>query len=145
MNKYNPEEFANDIKNMMKEYGLPYIDIKIYNESANDNSKDSSKLKSPLKNVSLKIEALVNALLGDMMFAGMEEAGFLINQLENQIGDLLTLSAYLRLKHDKNKITNVIKDKIENVMKQRKAESIPIPKAFSEALKEILKDDNIDG
>tara|TARA_R110000824_G_scaffold364581_1_gene552959 strand:+ start:100 stop:525 length:426 start_codon:yes stop_codon:yes gene_type:complete len=139
MNKHNAEEFARDIKEMMKEYGLPYVEITIYNENLKDESR------SPLKHVSLKMESLINALLGDMMFAGMEEAGFIINQLENQVGDLLTLSAYLRLKHERNKLNNVLKGKIENVMKQKNAVSVPIPEVFREVLKEIAEKDKKKG
>ena len=139
MNKHNAEEFAREIKEVMKEYGLPYVEITIYNESPEDKSR------SPLKHVSLKMEALVNALLGDMMFAGMEEAGFIINQLENQVGDLLTLSAYLRLKHERMKLNKVLKSKIENVNKQKKAVSVPIPEVFREVLKEIAEKDKKKG
>ena len=79
------------------------------------------------------------------MFAGMEEAGFIINQLENQVGDLLTLSAYLRLKHERMKLNKVLKSKIENVMKQKKAVSVPIPEVFREVLKEIAEKDKKKG
>ena len=139
MNNHNAEEFAREIKEVMKEYGLPYVEITIYNESPEDKSR------SPLKHVSLKMEALVNALLGDMMFAGMEEAGFIINQLENQVGDLLTLSAYLRLKHERMKLNKVLKSKIENVMKQKKAVSVPKQEVFREVLKEIAEKDKKKG
>ena len=132
MYKEFSEEFADDIRNMMKHFGLPYIEIKIYNESPED------ELRSPVKHISLKMEALVNALLGDMMFAGMDEAGYILNHFVNQIDDLMTFSSYLRMKHEKLRLNNVLKAKLTEVMEQYKHSKVsPIPKVFEDALKDI--------
>ena len=88
------EQFADDIRKMMEHFKLPYIEITLHNEH------DEDSPTSPLNEISNKMEALVNALLGDVMFAGMEEGSFLLNHFENQIEDLLSLSSYLRLKHE---------------------------------------------
>ena len=128
-----PEEFAKDVRNMMQHFNLPYIEVNTHNEN-------DEVVNSPLKTVSYKIEALINALLGDIMFAGMEEGSFLLNHLENQIEDLLQFSSYLRLRHEKGKLdVRLKKEVLKNISNKRKSEEEnPVPKVFTEALADIL-------
>ena len=116
----------------MIHFNLPYIEITVHNES------EADKPTSPLTHISHKIEALVNALLGDVMFAGMEEGSFMLNHFENQIEDLMTFSSYLRMKHEKDKLEKVTRDKLKELLEERKHNEVPLPSVFSEALDEIL-------
>ena len=132
MYKDQADQFAEDIREMMKHFNLPYLEITIHNEGDDD-------VRSPLKQISAKTEALINALLGDVMFAGMEEGSFLLNHFENQVEDLLSFSSYLRLKHEKQKLQGVVKDQLKQYMNNKKSEEIPIPKVFAKALEEIME------
>lgn len=132
MFKDSSEEFADDVRKMMIHFNLPYIEITVHNES------EADKPTSPLTHISHKIEALVNALLGDVMFAGMEEGSFMLNHFENQIEDLMTFSSYLRMKHEKDKLEKVTRDKLKELLEERKRNEVPLPSVFSEALDEIL-------
>ena len=132
MYKDQADQFAEDVREMMKHFNLPYLEITIHNEGDDD-------VRSPLKQISAKTEALINALLGDVMFAGMEEGSFLLNHFENQIEDLLSFSSYLRLKHEKQKLQGVVKDQLKQYMNNKKSEEIPIPKVFAKALEEIME------
>ena len=132
------EQFADDIRKMMEHFKLPYIEITLHNEH------DEDRPTSPLNEISNKMEALVNALLGYVMFAGMEEGSFLLNHFENQIEDLLSLSSYLRLKHEKEKLQNLSKKQIDKIIDKQKEKEIPIPIAFAKALEEIMNKHNLD-
>ena len=143
MDNDSPEEFADAIRDLMDHFNLPYVKISIYNE------QEDGPISISLKYVSLKIEALINALLSDIMLAHMNEAGYLLNQLENQVDSLLAFSAYLRLQNEKSRLDFTLSDKMEEAKSEKRnaAQATPIPKIFSDILKNIntpKKDEKVD-
>ena len=56
----------------------------------------------------------------------MDEGGYLLGSLESNLDSLLTLSSYLRLKHEKGKLSKVL-----NKIKDTK-EPTPVPNVFIE-------------
>tara|TARA_R110002020_G_C15933081_1_gene743981 strand:+ start:287 stop:685 length:399 start_codon:yes stop_codon:yes gene_type:complete len=123
-----PEEYILELRQLMREFDLPYIEIELKNED----------FKSPLLNVSHKLEAAINSIIADIFLAKMEEGVYLLGSLELDVDNLLTLSSYLRLKHEKNKISKFL-DKLTD---KKKSKRTPIPKIFEEAFDNELENRN---
>jgi len=113
----------------MREFNLPYIEINIKN-------KDEG---FPLINTVSKIEAVVNSILGDIFLAKMEEGCLLLSSLEEHLDNLLTLSAVLRVKHEKNKVQTIV-NKI--LVEDRKRTRTPVPRIFEDAFDKDWECDN---
>ena len=101
----------------MQDFNLPFITINIHNKEKHD---------APLLIICGKIEAVINSILADIFFARMDEGGYLLGSLESNLDSLLTLSSYLRLKHEKGKLSKVL-----NKIKDTK-EPTPVPNVFIE-------------
>lgn len=124
-----PEKYLVELRKLMKEFNLPYIEINIKN-------KDEG---FPLINTVSKIEAVVNSILGDIFLAKMEEGCLLLSSLEEHLDNLLTLSAVLRVKHEKTKVQTII-NKI--LVEDRKKTRTPVPRIFEEAFDKDWECDN---
>ena len=112
----------------MREFDLPYVEIELKNED----------FESPLLNVSHKLEAAINSIIADIFLAKMEEGVYLLGSLELDVDNLLTLSSYLRLKHEKNKISKFL----DKLTVKKKSKRTPIPKIFEEAFDNELENRN---
>ncbi len=123
-----PEEYILELRQLMREFDLPYIEINVKNED----------FKSPLLNVSHKMEAAINSIIADIFLAKMEEGVYLLGSLELDVDNLLTLSSYLRLKHEKNKISKFL----DKLTVKKKSKRTPIPKIFEEAFDNELENRN---
>ena len=123
-----PEEYILELRQLMREFDLPYIEINVKNED----------FKSPLLNVSHKLEAAINSIIADIFLAKMEEGVYLLGSLELDVDNLLTLSSYLRLKHEKNKISKFL----DKLTVKKKSKRTPIPKIFEEAFDNELENRN---
>ena len=123
-----PEEYILELRHLMREFDLPYIEINVKNED----------FKSPLLNVSHKMEAAINSIIADIFLAKMEEGVYLLGSLELDVDNLLTLSSYLRLKHEKNKISKFL----DKLTVKKKSKRTPIPKIFEEAFDNELENRN---
>tara|TARA_R110000824_G_scaffold399985_1_gene606522 strand:+ start:948 stop:1382 length:435 start_codon:yes stop_codon:yes gene_type:complete len=139
MNDDNVEHFASQLREMMEKFDLPYLKISIQDIDTSYTDSEITDSKTPLTVLSSKIEALVNALLWDTMATRMPEAGFLLSQLEDQVDSLMSLSGYLRLIHDK-KINGGKggKQPKRKPVGKKVPKPEPLPKIFSDTLKEIL-------
>lgn len=115
-----PEKYLMELRKLMKEFNLPYIEININNKTDG----------FPLINTVNKMEAVVNSILGDIFLAKMGEGCYLLGSLEEHLDNLLTLSAVLRMKHEKTKFHTII-NKI--LVEDRKRKRTPIPKIFEDA------------
>ena len=124
-----PEKYLVELRKLMKEFNLPYIEINI-------KTKDEG---FPLINTVSKIEAVVNSILGDIFLAKMEEGCLLLSSLEEHLDNLLTLSAVLRVKHEKTKVQTII-NKI--LVEDRKKTRTPVPRIFEEAFDKDWECDN---
>lgn len=113
-----PVEYLEELRQLMSDFNLPFITINIHNKEKHD---------APLLIICGKIEAVINSILADIFFARMDEGGYLLGSLESNLDSLLTLSSYLRLKHEKNKLSKVL-----NKLKDNKEEPIPVPKVFEQ-------------
>ena len=113
-----PVEYLEELRQLMSDFNLPFITINIHNKEKHD---------APLLIICGKIEAVINSILADIFFARMDEGGYLLGSLESNLDSLLTLSSYLRLKHEKNKLSKVL-----NKIKDTKEEPIPVPKVFEQ-------------
>ena len=123
-----PEEYILELRQLMREFDLPYIEINVKNED----------FKSQLLNVSHKMEAAINSIIADIFLAKMEEGVYLLGSLELDVDNLLTLSSYLRLKHEKNKISKFL----DKLTVKKKSKRTPIPKIFEEAFDNELENIN---
>ena len=123
-----PEEYILELRQLMREFDLPYIEINVKNED----------FKSPLLNVSHKLEAAINSIIADIFLAKMEEGVYLLGSLELDVDNLLTLSSYLRLKHEKNKISKFL----DKLTVKKNSKRTPIPKIFEEAFDNELENRN---
>jgi len=112
-----PVEYLEELRQLMQDFTLPYITINIHNKEKHD---------APLLIICGKIEAVINSILADIFFARMDEGGYLLGSLESNLDSLLTLSSYLRLKHEKGKLSKVL-----NKIKDTK-EPTPVPNVFIE-------------
>jgi len=160
MDDDNVEHFAGQLREMLEKFGLPYLKISIrdidtsYTDSEITDSEitdseitdsEITDSKTPLRVLSSKIERLVNALLWDTMGTRAPEAGFLLTQLEDQVDSLISLSDYLRVLRDKI-VTGKKGDQQPPPMPDSKSvgkkvpKPEPIPKIFSDTLKDILTD-----
>jgi hypothetical protein len=124
-----PEKYLIELRKLMREFNLPYIEINIKN-------KDEG---FPLINTVSKIEAVVNSILGDIFLAKMGEGCYLLGSLEEHLDNLLTLSAVLRVKHEKTKLHTII-NKI--LVEDRKRARTPIPKIFEDAFNKDLENND---
>lgn len=113
-----PLEYLEELRQLMQDFNLPFITINIHNKEKHD---------APLLIICGKIEAVINSILADIFFARMDEGGYLLGSLESNLDSLLTLSSYLRLKHEKGKLSKVL-----NKIKDTKEEPILVPKVFIE-------------
>ena len=112
-----PLEYLEELRQLMQDFNLPFITINIHNKEKHD---------APLLIICGKIEAVINSILADIFFARMDEGGYLLGSLESNLDSLLTLSSYLRLKHEKSKLSKVL-----NNIKDTK-EPTPVPNVFIE-------------
>jgi len=146
MDDNNAEHFAGQLREQMERFGLPYLKISV--EARSTPFTDSEALLSVL---SSKTEALVNALLWDTLSQKMTSPGFLLTQLEDHVDSLISLSDYLRIQHHKAKsgidalideadsLISTLHPDEELVPQKKKAlKPTPIPKIFSDTLKEVM-------
>ena len=112
----------------MREFELLYVEIELKNED----------FESPLLNVSHKLEAAINSIIADIFLAKMEEGVYLLGSLELDVDNLLTLSSYLRLKHERTKISQFL----DKMTPKKKSKQTPIPKIFEEAFDTEREKDN---
>ena len=112
-----PLEYLEELRQLMQDFNLPFITINIHNKEKHD---------AALLIICGKIEAVINSILADIFFARMDEGGYLLGSLESNLDSLLTLSSYLRLKHEKGKLSKVL-----NKIKDTK-EPTPVPNVFIE-------------
>ena len=121
-----PVEYLQELRQLLSDFNLPFMTITIHNKEKHD---------APLLSLTSKIEAVVNSLLSDIFFARMDEGGYLLGSLENSLDSLLTLSCYLRLKHEKGKLSKVL-----NKIKDNKEEpTTPVPSVFIEEFTKAWK------
>ena len=121
-----PVEYLEELRQLLSDFNLPFITINLHKTASHD---------APLLSLTSKIEAVVNSLLSDIFFARMDEGGYLLGSLENSLDSLLTLSSYLRLKHEKNKLSKVL-----NKIKDNKEEpTTPVPSVFIEEFTKAWK------
>ena len=123
-----PEEYILEVRQLMREFDLPYVEIELKNED----------FESPLLNVSHKLEAAINSIIADIFLAKMEEGVYLLGSLELDVDNLLTLSSYLRLKHERTKISQFL----DKMTPKKKSKQTPIPKIFEEAFDTEREKDN---
>jgi|ETNvirnome_6_100_1030635.scaffolds.fasta_scaffold18097_2 hypothetical protein len=123
-----PEEYILELRQLMRESDLPYVEIEIKNEN----------LKSPLTKITTKIEAVINSVIADILLAKMEEGIYLLNALELNVDNLFVLASYLRLKHEENKISKFL----NKVMQNKENKQTPIPKIFEDAFDNELEKEN---
>jgi len=122
-----PKEYIEELRQLMSDYNLPFITIQAHNKESQD---------TPLLIICGKIEALVNSVLSDIFFARMKEGGYLLASLEGNLDNLLSLSSYLRLKHEKGKLSKVL-SKIQDIT--------PVPKIFDEEFKKAWENNKSNG
>ena len=123
-----PEEYILELRQLMRESDLPYVEIEIKNEN----------LKSPLTKITTKIEAVINSVIADILLAKMEEGIYLLNALELNVDNLFVLASYLRLKHEENKISKFLNKEMQN----KENKQTPIPKIFEDAFDNELEKEN---
>lgn len=124
-----PEKYLIELRKLMREFNLPYIEITIKNKEEG----------FPLINTVSKMEAVVNSILGDIFLAKMGEGCYLLGSLEEHLDNLLTLSGVLRIKHEKTKLHTII-NKI--LVEDKKRTRTPVPRIFEEAFDKDWEGDN---